>query len=150
MCAIVKTLLLSALFLVLSGFNDTYISPDSGFEVEKKYTLSECMVRLVMTWDQTIGAGGRYRILREADAQVSWAIVSGDFPLFSSHYSPRDAKYYVFYYADRCEQRRELVQELVDNYFLPNVPEFPEYKIEHEGFQPGFDGVMPSGLWIDG
>lgn len=150
MFVIVRTILLSGFFLVLAGCSDTHSNADNGFAVEKKYSLRECVVRLDLLWNQMIEASARYRVLQEVGVQVNRAIVSGDFPLFSGGYSPRDPKYYVFYYADQCEQRRELVQELVKEYFLPNVPDFPEYQIEDKDIQPGFDGAMPSGWWIDG
>jgi len=147
MCSITRIILLSVLALVLSGCDDVRSSTNGGFTVEKKYFLIDCMVRLDFEWDKETNSIARLNILKKIDDQVSQAIASGNFPLFSGHYLPRDTSYYVFYFADDCEQRRQLIQKLIDEYFMPNVLDFPRYKIVHEDVKPGFDGVVPRGWW---
>lgn len=120
----------------------------SGYAIEKKYYLKECIIRVELKWNESIDANNKFNILRKVDEQLKHVIVSNKFPLFSNHYSPSNPKYYVIYFANQCEKRRELTQELINKYILPSVPEFPKYIIEDKGFDPGFDGVLPSGWWI--
>lgn len=117
--------------------------------IQKQYYLKDCMVKLNFQWPPTTTALVRERFGQAINSQITKALESGEFPLFSGG-TTGAVKYYVFYYADRCEQRRQLVQALVEKYLVPYIPEFPEYHIEDEGIEPGFDGVMPSGeFWLD-
>ena len=133
-----------------NGISDIDSSPGIGseFVTEKKYYLKDCLVRFELTWKETVDASARYDVLQEAGVEARRVLISGVFPLFASHYT-RDGKYYVLYFADQCENKSKLAKALVEEYFLPNVPNFPEYKIENSGFSPGFDGVVPSGWWIE-
>ena len=120
----------------------------SNLRVEKKYTLQECIVRVDFLWADVTAEDLKTDIIEEVNAQVGIAVVSGQFPIFSGH-TTYDLDYYVFYFSDICEKRRQLTQDLIDKFFVPNVPGFPDYHIVDEGIDPGFDGVTPSGWWID-
>ena len=53
------------------------------------------------------------------------------------------------YYADKCKDRKQLLDNLVTRFFLPNIQSFPHYEIQDKDIKPGFDGVMLSGWWTD-
>jgi hypothetical protein len=137
---------LIAMFLLV-GCAEGKSGSQSGFAVEKKYSLTECVVRLGFIWADDSDYVQKTSVLRAVSEQMNKAIVSGEFPLFSGH-TTRDSKYLVIYFADECENRGRLLDELVSGYFMPNIEDFPPYEIQDEGIEPGFDGVMPNGWWI--
>ena len=142
------------LFIYLVGFgmqDDLHADGDDfmkAFGLERKYYLRDCMVKLNFLWDSSVDQSIKWRIIEDMDLPTKKAQMSGDFPIFAGH-TTRELKYEMFYFMDQCENRREYVQQMVEEYFLPNIPDFPEYDIEHEGIEPGFDGVTPSCCWLD-
>ena len=142
-------LLLSSIILV--GCKDVYANDDEFMKVlglERKYYLRDCMVKLNFLWNLHTDRYVREDVVRDMQIPISKAMVSGEFPYFSGG-TRRGETYYVFYFFDQCENRQEHVQRLVEEKFLPNIPDFPAYEIEHEGIEPGFDGVTPSCCWLD-
>ena len=146
--AIMKGVLLLVLGIVLAGSSHAQKSLEEVLGIEKKYYLKDCMVKLNLEWPPATTALVLERVGQAIDVQIRKAIVSGEFPFFSNH-APWNLKYYVFYYIDQCEHRRQLVQALVEKYLVPHIPEFPEYQIEDQDLQPGFDGVTPQCCWLD-
>lgn len=116
--------------------------------LERKYYLKDCMVKLKFLWGPDVGHAAMAAVFQEIEIPILRAMGSGEFPYFSGHRT-RSTDYYVFYFMDRCEDRKEYVRTLVEEKFLPNIPDFPRYEIEHEGIEPGFDGVTPSCCWLD-
>ena len=148
MAILMKGLLLVFLCIALASSSQAQRSFEEMLGIEKKYYLKDCMVKLNLEWPSATPAPILERVGHAIDVQIRKAIVSGEFPLFSDH-APWHQKYYVFYYIDQCEHRRQWVQALVEKYLVPHIPEFPEYHIEDEGIDPGFDGVTPQGWWLD-
>lgn len=146
--AIIKGVLLGCLGLALVGSSQAQRSFEEALGIEKKYYLKDCMVKLNLQWPPTTTALVRKHVVHAINVQIAQAIVSGEFPLFVDH-ATWELKSYVFYYVDQCEHRRQLVEALVEKYLVPHIPEFPEYHIEDEGLEPGFDGVMPQCCWLD-
>lgn len=105
-------------------------------------------MKVDLLWAGSTDPAEKFKIMKNVAAQVNRAVASGEFPMFSGGFT-RELAFYVFYYADKCEDRGALTQKLIDEFFLPNVPGFPPYKIVDEGIEPGFDGAMPSGWWLD-
>ena len=146
---IMKGVLLGCLGLALAGVTQAQKSFEEVLGIEKKYYLKDCMVKLNLEWPPATTALVLERVGNAIDFQIRNAIVSGEFPLISSD-APWNLKYYVFYYVDQCEHRRQLVEALVEKYLVPHFPEFPEYHIEDEGIEPGYDGVgPPQCCWLD-
>lgn len=141
-------LLLSFLILFAGGCSESEGTVSKGMNIEKKYYLSDCTVKLDFLWKSDRPLKDRERIVSEVSAQVNRAIASGNFPMFSGH-TTRELAYYVFYYADKCEDKKAMTQKLVDDFLLPNVLHFPSYEITDKNIDPGFDGVKPSGWWLD-
>ena len=144
--------LLVLLSIVLAGSSHAQRSFEEAFGIEKKYYVKDCVVKLNLQWPPATTELVRERVGYAIDVQISKALVSavaGEFPLFSGG-TTWERKYYVFYYADQCEHRRQLLQALVEKYLVPSIPEFPDYHIEDEGIEPGFDGAgPPQGWWLD-
>ena len=145
---IMKGVLLLVLGIGLAGPSYAQNRFEEALGIEKKYYLKDCMVKLNLEWPPATTSSVLERVGNAIDFQIRNAIVSGEFPLISSD-APWNLKYYVFYYVDQCEHRRQLVEALVEKYLVPHIPEFPEYHIEDEGLEPGFDGVMPQCCWLD-
>ena len=116
--------------------------------LERKYYLKDCMVKLNFLWDPDTHRAVIESVIQEIEVPISRAMVSGEFPYFSGHRT-HSRDYYVFYFMDRCEDREEYLRKLVEAKFLPHIPEFPRYEIEHEGIEPGFDGATPSCCWLE-
>ena len=116
--------------------------------LDRKYYIKDCIVKLNFLWDPNTDRLARQRVLLGIEAPIFQAVVSRELPHFSGG-TTRAQDYYVFYFEDRCESRRELVQKLVEEKLVPSIPDFPRYEIEHEGIEPGFDGVTPMGRWLD-
>ena len=139
----------SYLFLFVSLF--FLVGCDSekqGFNLEKKYYLKDCIVKINFNWDQSLDYPDKITITRKIGEQIKLAIVANEFPFFSGH-TTRESNYYVVYFADQCENRKELTEKLVLKYFVPNIENFPAYVIKDTDVEPGFDGAMPSGFWLD-
>ena len=145
---IMKGVLLGCLGLALAGVTHAQQSFEEVLDSEKKYYLKDCMVKLNLEWPPATTSSVLERIGQAIDVQIRNAIVSGEFPLFSDH-APWNREYYVFYYIEQCEHRRQLVETLVEKYLVLHIPEFPEYHIEDEDIEPGFDGVTPQGWWLE-
>lgn len=147
-----RFLLLAALLPLIAGCSESgkAASPEANppWKVERKYYLKDCIVKVDLLWPLGTEHAEKSRVMHKVAAQVNRAVVSGKLPMFSGG-TTRELAFYVFYYADKCEQRKALTQKLIDEFFVPNVPQFPPYKIIDKGIEPGFDGVMPSGLWLD-
>lgn len=118
------------------------------FGSERKYYLKDCIVKLNFLWDPNTDRSVRRRVLLGIEEPIFQAVVSRELPHFSGG-TTRAQDYYVFYFEDQCESRRELVQKLVEEKLLSNIPDFPRYEIEDEGIEPGFDGATPVGRWLD-
>ena len=116
--------------------------------LERKYYLRDCIVKLNFLWNSETDQSTRRNVLQEMRAPIAKEMVSGEFPYFSAG-TTRAKNHYVFYFMDRCEDREEYVRKLVEEKFVPNIPDFPRYEIEHEGIVPGFDGATPSCCWLD-
>ena len=41
-----------------------------------------------------------------------------------------------------------MTNRLIQDYFVAHIDHFPDYLIETD-VQPGFDGSLPSGWWLD-
>ncbi|MBL4638244.1 MAG: hypothetical protein JKY76_02665 [Proteobacteria bacterium] len=134
----------------LSASGDEQEAEKSIFPVERKYNLDECIVKLNFLWEKNVDSDSGYKseVIWNVGEQIKLAVVSGYFPLFSGH-TTHSQQYYVFYYADKCESRKELTSTLVQKYFSPNVANFPLYEIQDRDVVPGFDGAKPSGWWKD-
>ena len=130
--------------IALAGLSHAQSSFDyeKVFGHEKKYYAKDCMVMLNFRWPPAMTAFDQQRVMEAMDVPILKASVSGEFPLSLGH-TTRERKYYVFYYLDKCEHRRQFVQTLVEKYLVPNIPNFPDYQIEDQGLQPGFDGSGP-------
>jgi len=140
-------LLFVVLCLALAGSSYAQKNFEEAFGIEKKYYLKDCVVKLNLQWSPATTALVQERVLYAIDVQLSKAIVSGEFPLFLDG-TTWERKFYVFYYVDQCEHRRQLLQAMVEQYLVPHIPEFPDYHIEDEGIEPGFDGVTPYCCWL--
>lgn len=121
---------------------------EQGFNVEKKYYLKDCIVKINFIWDESIEYPERFTVTREIAEQIKLAIVAKDAPYFGGG-TTRELQHYVLYYADKCEDRRALTEKLIRKYFRANIENFPSYTIEDTGVEPEFDGAIPSGLWLD-
>ena len=152
MSATIKAgLLLLLASIVLLGCKEVRANDDEfmkAFGLERKYYLKDCMVKLNFLWDSDTHPAVVEGVFQGIRTPISRAMVSGEFPYFSGHRT-RSSDYYVFYFMDRCEDRVEYVRKLVEEKFLPNIPDFPRYEVEHEGIEPGFDGATPSCCWLD-
>ena len=115
--------------------------------IQKKYHLRDCIVKLNLLWDPATNQSIRSAFFHEMTPRITKAMVSRDFPYFGGHST--ENTHYVFYFVDECEKRREYVQKLLDEILLPYIAHFPKYEIEHEGIEPGFDGVTISCCWLD-
>lgn len=134
--------------VLLAGCNAASNEPNPPWKVERKYYLRDCVVKLDLAWPAEAESAEKSKVLEKVMAQVNRALASGKFPMFSGGYT-RELAFYVFYYADKCENKKAMTQKLIDEFFVPNVPGFPSYKIIDHGIEPGFDGAMPSGMWLD-
>lgn len=141
-------LLLAFMVALLAGCDVASKETNPPWKVEKKYYLRDCIVKVDFAWAADKTYAEKSEIMGKITAQMTRTMVSGVFPTFSGHHT-RDLGYHVFYFADKCEQKKEMTQRLIDKFFVPNVPGFPPYKIIDQGIEPGFDGVMPSGMWLD-
>ncbi len=118
------------------------------FVPSRKYRLKDCMVKLNFLGDSEKDRELQAKVLEEIHSPILEAMMSDEYPYFSGHTTSAQ-KYYVFYFMHQCEKRREYIQKLVEEKLLPYFREFPEYEIQHEGIEPGFDGTTPMGHWLD-
>lgn len=118
------------------------------FVPSRKYRLKDCMVKLNFLGDSEKDRELQAKVLDEIHPPILEAMSSDEYPYFSGGTTSAN-KYYIFYFVNQCEKRREYVQKLVEEKLLPYFREFPEYEIQHEGIEPGFDGVTPMGRWLD-
>lgn len=118
------------------------------FVPSRKYRLKDCMVKLNFLGDSEKDRELQAKVLEEIHPPILEAMASDEYPYFSGG-TKAAGKYYIFYFWSQCEKRREYIQKLVEEKLLPYFREFPEYEIQHEGIEPGFDGVTPMGLWLD-
>ena len=151
---IIKGVGLVAACIALAGVSHAQSSFDFDYEKvfghEKKYYAKDCMVTLTLRWPPPTTALDRDRVLQAMNVQILKAMASGEFPLFNGHRTWWKGNYVeVFYYLDQCEHRRQFVQTLVEKYLVPNIPNFPDYQIEDQGLEPGFDGSRPQCCWLD-
>ena len=124
--------------------------PSNPLEVEKKYYLKDCIVKVALLWHNNESWEDKYEVVDSIQKQMRFAVVSaisGNFPLFVDSYT-REASFVVIYYSDRCEDRVSMTDRLIQDYLLPEVENFPEFSIETD-VAPGFDGSLPSGWWLD-
>ncbi len=136
------TILILPLALLLLGFE-----ADKNFlNIEKKYHLKDCMVKINFDWEKGTDFSHRSRIVKAIFEHMFAANNSGLFPLFFGG-TVRGDPYFLLYYADRCEERRTLTNKLIETYFIPNIQNFPSYQLQDKGMTPGFDGALPSGFW---
>jgi len=70
-----RGLSLLSMIIVLAGCTEGKSSSESGFTVEKKYSLEECVVRLNFIWDDDIGYADKQAILQKISEQINKAIV---------------------------------------------------------------------------
>ena len=116
--------------------------------IEPKYALRDCMVRVDFEWAPGTTLSKKEEVVQEVIAAMREApVITHKLPIFFGH-TTRDASYFVFYYADKCESRAVLTKRFIDEFVRPKSKGFPGYSIVAEGIEPGFDGVMPSGAWI--
>ena len=120
---------------------------DNPFEIEKKYYLKDCIVKVNLLWEKGVPISEKYRVTETALERMLLAMGSGDFPLFSGGVT-RDPSYIKVYYSDKCEDRVSLTHKLIQNYWLSDINDFPDFSIE-TNVEPGFDGAIPSGWWLD-
>lgn len=126
----------------------TIITSDSDSqEFTPSYTLDECTVKVNLNWP-TDDPSAAHDVLVKADEFWNKAIASGEFPLFSMHYT-RSANYYIIYFAQKCEERKHFATQIINTKIQSNVPNFPNYEVVTSGFKVGFDGAMPRGWWIE-
>lgn len=145
-------LVLGAVLLLLScsdGHEDetTVRTSSDLLQIEKKYYLEDCMVKVDFHWGEPLNYAFRARITDSVGEQINQVVVLNAFPLFSGHTNyTRD--YYVLYFSDKCENRLDFANRLIQKYFFPNIDGFPAYSIDAD-VTPGFDGITPSGWWLD-
>lgn len=120
---------------------------DNPLEIEKKYFLKDCIIKISFQWDEKIQVSRKHQIIDEVLSSMKLAIVSGDFPLFSGS-TTREAAYIVVYYSDRCEDRIEMTNRLIKEYFLVRIQDFPDFSFETD-VKLGIGGSKPSGWWLD-
>lgn len=140
--------LFSLLLPLITGCSEPVGAAGKEWNVEKKYYLKDCIVKVDFLWESGSEYAERARIFSEVDEQIKRAMVSGRFPMFTGGYT-RELTYDVFYYADQCEQKGAITQKIIDEFLIPNVSGFPPYKILDKNIEPGFDGVTPGGWWLD-
>lgn len=141
-------LLFSWLFVFASACGASSEEVNKQAKVERKYHLKDCIVKVDFLWEPAVAYSDREKIIKQIGEQIKRALVSGEFPLFSGH-SVRDYPYYIFYYSDKCKQREAMTQKLIDEFFVSKVSGFPAYQMTSKNIRPGFDGVKPSGWWLD-
>ena len=139
-----KFVLLSVILLL----GCTKKSFNEHLNIERKYALRDCMVKLELKWkgdvsleDRNAVAGNMIKILNEVT-------LSKALPYFSWH-TPNDKSYFVLYYVDKCEVRAAMTERLITDFLVRRIDDFPEHTIIAEDVEPGFDGVIPSGFWTD-
>jgi hypothetical protein len=115
-------------------------------EFKPSYTIDECIVKVELNWTAD-NLSEAHDVLIKADKFWKKAIAGGQFPLFFLHYT-NAANYYMIYFAQKCEERKDIVTQIIQLKIKPNVPNFPNYEVFTSGFKVGFDGAMPSGWWI--
>ena len=147
---IMKGVILVVSCIALAGISHAQISFEKAFGIKKKYYLKDWMVTLTLRWHPPMMVFDLEQVTRVMTEQTLKAMVSAEFPYFSSRGTWWEGNYVeVFYYFDQCEHRRQFVQTLVEKYLVPNIPNFPDYQIEDQGIEPGFDGVTPQCCWLD-
>ncbi len=115
-------------------------------QIEKKYYLKECMVKINFDWGEPLNYAFRKRITDGVSEQIKQVIILKVFPLFSGH-TNNTRDYYVLYFSDKCENRLNMTNRLIQDYFFPDIKGFPTYSINVD-VTPGFDGITPSGWWL--
>ena len=149
---IMKGVVLGVACIALASVSHAQSIFEKVLGIEKKYYLKDCMVKLNFLWPPAMPAFDQQRVMEAMKVPILKASVSGEFSYFSGHFSGSatgNGKYFVFYFFDQCEHRRQFVQTFVEKYLVPNIPNFPDYQIEDQGLQPGFDGVTPTCCWLD-
>ena len=139
-------ILLSACSVGIEGTGNNQ-QQDNLLEIEKKYYLKDCIVKVNLLWGNGFPIDKKYEAVRRMIELMKIAVVSGDFPFFSGG-TTRNASYITVYYSDRCEDRVSMTDRLIQDYLLPEEENFPEVSIETD-VVPAFDGSLPSGWWLD-
>lgn len=148
-------LVLGAVLLLLScsnGHEDETPVRTSGdlLQIEKKYYLEDCIVKIVLLWRDNETWNNKYATLDEIQRQMRAATndaISSRIPLFFDSYT-RDASHITLYYPDKCEDRVRITNMLIQNYLAADIDNFPDYSVEVD-IDPGFDGSIPSCCWLD-
>ena len=145
---IMKGVVLGVACIALASVSHAQSIFEKVLGIEKKYYLKDCMVKLNFRWSPAMTAFDQQRVMEATDVPILKASVSGEFSYFSTS-TTWERKYIVFYFFDQCEHRRQFVQTFVEKYLVPNIPNFPDYQIEDQGLEPGFDGSRPQCCWLD-
>lgn len=119
-------------------------------QIEKKYYLKDCVVKIALLWNNTETWDNKYTVLDEIQRQLRTAIndaISGRIPLFFDSYTG-EATHITIYYPDKCEDRASITNMLIQNYLITDIDNFPDYSVEID-IAPGFDGNTPSCCWLD-
>jgi len=117
--------------------------------VEPRYRLSDCTALLNMEWSEGVTLAEKLQIIDAADEELIRVANSQEFPVFAWH-STREMDHYVFYFADQCESRAKIVNDIVAQYLRLRIgSRFPETTVVVDSYKSDLDGVAPSGWWID-
>ena len=126
-------------------------SKDSNpLEFEKKYYLKDCIVKLGLLWEVNESWEHKYAVIDDIQQKMDVALndaITGKVPMFFYSYT-REASYVVIYYPDRCEDRVNMTNKLIQEYLIPNIENLPAVSVE-TNVEPGFDGSIPSCCWLD-
>ena len=120
--------------------------------VERKYYLKDCIVKVDFDWDALEPHAQRYVDSQKMMDQIMKALddietKKYDFPWFTYGQNLWEG-HHVLSYIDQCEDRAALTQQLIEDYWVSAIDDFPEFTID-TSVEPGFDGTMSSGFWLD-
>ena len=150
-CAINVNVMLFLLVFAAMGSEDIFANDNkllNQLGIQKKYKLIDCMVQMDLLWGSDVDYSTRRQIYDGVNAPMLKAMRSEEFPFFTARWS-RTGDNYIFYFIENCEDRLEYVRKLVEQNFLPNIPNFPRYELKHDNIDYEFDGATPSCCWLD-
>lgn len=110
--------------LGITGCSDNGVGKNNFSPPTKNYQLDECIVQINIKWDDK-SLQSRQIFIDQALTNIMVAIQSGKFPRFTANtIFNQDI---VFYFSDRCDERKLLVEKIISLYLIKDVDNFPKY-----------------------
>lgn len=89
----------------------------------------KCEVAVRFLWPEDFPIQSRYSVTKSMGEKLKIAIASGKYPPMGGGTSGKRERY-IFLFANRCDQKIHMTEEIINEYFHGKIANFPKYRIE--------------------